>query len=469
MKKYRVDKIIHFVWAGGESIMPTKGVLNMLKWTIYLPKEAGFEIWLWVDPATDWNNYHHNLQALLQQTDVSELVDRYQQLITDVADTSNSHEYTQVQVFNDSVSNDERALLVTTPIILKNARTYGVLNECANYEIIRPDPNYGASSDLIRYDILHEFGGLYLDVDIVPVPNSFESFIQLFKTSYRKPIIVLNHVSQQVKASDAMLKLFKLPKKKKNQLGYDHSWGNDAILCSAYHPLMRLIIESCRNNYHLLSHAHSDSAVIIKRQIERAYCANYTREITISTTGPVMLAMVMSQWKIVGYSHKKKYALIKHKKQLCVLSRFNTIGCGLLQPVQNHLNWLKTPRICVRNEKLYVERMWSTIHYEAKFFGVLRMQDHLLNIAERLQIPVRQVCESINFDTCQLPEETRPLIQVVQNTVLIQQYHDFLTTMQFHHLNPLFRPEHQALTIFYILKKHIVDHWISLVGGNGEI
>jgi mannosyltransferase OCH1-like enzyme len=76
------------------------------------------------------------------------------------------------------------------------------------YEIDRLRPNYGASSDLLRYLILYSFGGAYFDSDVAPGTKRLETS-ESFLKDFDNPIIYINKNSQNTKeiGNDAFIQL----------------------------------------------------------------------------------------------------------------------------------------------------------------------------------------------------------------------------------------------------------------------
>lgn len=116
----RIPKIIHFIWAGGQKLLPKENLLNIVKWK---RMNWDFQVILWVD-----------------STSTSQLELKYQRLYLDI----------QNNMPNEAWLSLAEMLTFRDISKLHNSLIYSVVR----YEIDRFNPNYGVSSDLLRYAIL---------------------------------------------------------------------------------------------------------------------------------------------------------------------------------------------------------------------------------------------------------------------------------------------------------------------------
>lgn len=123
----RIPKIIHTVWAGGSRLLPANNILNLLHWQQLYPE---FEIYLWID----------------KKTSSADLEKRYPAKFTEIASKHDIDVNLRLRILD--IEENE----VSDPFI--------------RYEIDRLRPDYGASSDMIRYHALAKFGGIYADSDV---------------------------------------------------------------------------------------------------------------------------------------------------------------------------------------------------------------------------------------------------------------------------------------------------------------
>jgi hypothetical protein len=167
-----VPPILHFIWAGGTTPMPPAGVANVQDW---LRANPTFTARIWVDAATDPG-----------------AAARYPGLtVVDITDG-------------------------------------GVVTPEVRYELDSLWPNYGASSDLLRYAILERVGGFYIDcLDVFPLPGS-----------------------PGLAAHPGLTDGFALHATPHTLAPDRPGAGTEAIVCSPDHPLMRDLAARARAAYH---------------------------------------------------------------------------------------------------------------------------------------------------------------------------------------------------------------------------
>lgn len=164
-----IPKVIHFIWAGGSFKMPQGNIETMAKWA---SRHLDFKLNLWVDEKT-------TLDSLQTLTDVyrEEFRKAYQSL---------KHE------------GEVKETAVPDVLIVRDIRKEGICADkdpIIDYEIDRLDPNYGASSDVLRYRILAEEGGVYVDSDVEPGQDSLISVAEFGKGDSH--VIYVDHLSQR--------------------------------------------------------------------------------------------------------------------------------------------------------------------------------------------------------------------------------------------------------------------------------
>jgi hypothetical protein len=164
-----IPRTIHFIWAGGATGMPAGGLANVAAWARANP---GFAIRLWVDERTD--------PAV-------------------------------------------RARYAGLPAEIVDIGAAGLASPEVRYELDGNWPNYGATSDLLRYAVLHAQGGVYVDcLDVFPgVPLA----------------------GLPVLASDAPTLLLHVTP---HAVGGDREGpGTEAMVCSPAHPVVAdLLVEA---------------------------------------------------------------------------------------------------------------------------------------------------------------------------------------------------------------------------------
>lgn len=114
-----VPKIMHFIWIG--TTIPDNYAKNIKKW---IRDNPDYEVKLWID-SDIYNN----------KIDANQAAKKTGATVCDISDTPYKN------------------------IITQNVRWY--YDECSGQHA-----NFAAASDILRYEILYEYGGIYIDVDI---------------------------------------------------------------------------------------------------------------------------------------------------------------------------------------------------------------------------------------------------------------------------------------------------------------
>lgn len=197
---FKVPKLVHFIWAGGDKIMPEDALANVVSWAQQNPD---FTMKIWVDRATD------------PYCDA-----KYKNLFD--------------QLFGGKPAN----------IQLVDITGGGVCTPEIRYELNNLCPNYGASSDMLRYEIEKKEGGLHIDCkDVFPNPKFPLNTVRfadgtkfagqkVFDTELPEPVLML-HVTPH------------------SFVGHGkEAPGTEAMLCTPDHPKMKLLAETARESYH---------------------------------------------------------------------------------------------------------------------------------------------------------------------------------------------------------------------------
>ncbi len=112
-----IPKIMHFIWIGTASIPPDR--LNVItEWQARYPE---FEIYFWIDKL----GTERDAPGVLEQET------------------------------NILIASGIKGKNIKDVYEIKDKKSISIIR----YEIDRLRPNYGAASDLIRYEVLHKYGG----------------------------------------------------------------------------------------------------------------------------------------------------------------------------------------------------------------------------------------------------------------------------------------------------------------------
>ncbi|MBA3817246.1 MAG: hypothetical protein H0X29_12175 [Parachlamydiaceae bacterium] len=170
------------------------------------------------------------------------------------------------------------------------------------YEIDKVMPNYGASSDLLRYRILYQIGGCYFDSDIEPAPNSLIG-CDAYNSTNNQHVLYIDHLSQLPKPHEYSFERFELSGQIEDTF-YNYGLGNDAFICTAKNPLMRQIMQEAEDNYRLIEKQNTSM------MYKLAYAGHNLQGLTIETTGPSIVQNVIKRQNLIGKSWELKYSAI---------------------------------------------------------------------------------------------------------------------------------------------------------------
>lgn len=314
-----VPKKLHFIWAGGEKPMPDKNIQCLVDWKA---KNKDFEVILWVDKST-----------------------------------------TSKKVIEDYLSQDPPNGFKGTGVVLKDIHEQEVSSPHIDYEINRLWPNYGSSSDLLRYNILEKFGGVYFDSDVSPgeQPLNHDGFFDKAQGA----VFLLNANSQNMGVI-----------------------GNDAFICTPGHPLMRKLAIAAHENYGAPFYDEYQNEVykpldIDAKREKRMYD-------TIYRTGPKAVTQTFYQAnsleKQPQYTKQRNSAYEEHI-MFSQVSKKYWMPAELVdtkEPNQN--NWLKVPVTKYDTVEKAIEKAAYSIAFEARHMGYLSFDDHVKEIAESIRL-----------------------------------------------------------------------------------
>lgn len=293
-----IPKLLHFIWAGGMKLLPEENI-NIIK--AWRDKNPDFQIIVWIDKQT---------------TPADEL-----------AKYNNIYQFDKLN------------------IALKDITEAGVADEHIRYEIDRIRPNYGASSDLLRYNILAKFGGAYFDSDVLPGKKRLNHNNFFDKTN--EPIFLINQNSQNT----------------------GHI-GNDAFICTPNHPLMLNLAKVAHQNY-IAPLAHRPNVVYGNDDFE------YMIWSTVYRTGPNAVVQTFIE---AG----------KMKRDDTQAPPMYHIDPEIAAPLnENHRNWIGVPAKRSTDKTAAIVVAVQSILFEAKHMGIIRLEDHVKDIAESIDLPGR--------------------------------------------------------------------------------
>jgi hypothetical protein len=319
MRYQNIPKIIHFVWAGGEKLLPPDARETILHWLALNPH---FKVYLWVDSSS----YSKGMSGL--QVD-------YTQLLTETRLSSVIPGITHVNTDLSSAGSQ---------IQLMDIEEHQVCNNYARYELGQLRPNYGASSDLLRYNILYQHGGAYFDSDVKPSTQLTLENSGFFSESLTE--------EQDILYVDP------------NSQGYGVV-GNDAFICTKRHPLILQIAQQAMRNYNLADK-------MTNRALYTAYISDHSEYIKVSTiarTGPKVVQGIINP------------LLLQHDSRVRIMFK-DGISVTHVKRGTNTFNWLGVPVKKFSDLETAMQTVMAAIDFEAEKFGVVRLDDHVQHLAQ---------------------------------------------------------------------------------------
>lgn len=292
-------------------------------------KNPSFEIWLWVDKKTEpFNN-------------LPQFIDNYMKNFS--------------TVLADLPPDEQKGIL--NRIKFKDIEEEAVADKFVRYEIDRLRPNYGKSSDVLRYGISCKFGGAYFDSDVHPSEVALEDN-PIFNTDFTQHHLYIDTNSQGA--------------------GYV---GNDAIICTPGNPGMQQILTSAEINYTPQSELNNLFPIE-----SRTYCYDgigatsqgFVKALTIMQTGPSLVQTVLK-------------SLPSDRTVVLPLNQF------VDHAYDNDHNWLGIPTAKFERgeQNKVLDAINKTICFEIENMGMLRLDDHIANFAEALDIPASEAARQL--------------------------------------------------------------------------
>lgn len=312
-----VPKIIHFIWAGGKKPLGERELLVSENWH---KKNPDFQIWLWVDRST-----------------------------------------TPGYVFEEY---NKRCPWMQ----LKDITEEKMTDEYIRYEINRLVPNYGASSDLLRYKILYHFGGAYFDLDVHPGDTPLNN-LDCFSSPANSLILLIDPNSQNESVP-----------------------GNDTFICSPNHPIVEKMVMISHQNY---TQSYDVCGNIVYDYEQYAYF----KDSTIFRTGPIVVCEAFYSFGKLGfYGNVKNIVGMLINNEIVerqVPSEYHLPEKYIDKSEENTNSWLGY------GTKLFTQKMASeeeaitsalnSILFEIEKLKLLRIDDHIKNIVESLGITSTKV------------------------------------------------------------------------------
>lgn len=370
-----IPPLAHFIWAGGKKLLPEEGVKNIARWIDANKDIKDFTAYLWIDKET----------VAKDENVVESYIALFKKMGVNVYDESNTSAKKQPY------------------LILRDIKTNNLRDEHVAYEIDKLRPNYGSSSDLLRYRILATYGGFYCDcTDVKPGKNSLAT---IFSQQYNVDnIMYLEHCPQQPNATPAKIAVFGI-----NEL------GNDTFATNKHNSTALKMMILARQRYTLPLNTN------FLQYIVTAHTGNNIKDTTIWRTGPALVRDVLFELKYVIQDGRLLSENLKDE-----VLRFRDGNAEFAIPGDNTGNWLNSRITKYENSKDAIDKVIQTIKFEAKHFKVLRLDDHISDLIESTEgnIDVAKALEELKV----VIEENKKNIQYTQLTGKFVETLDFVST-----------------------------------------
>lgn len=347
----QIEKVVHFVWAGGDELMPTFKLQNTINWA---RNNSDFKILLWVDA---WNEERKEVDL----TKLEYIVTQYRMLFKELGG------HNPPFVFFNELPPDYKPQGVA-PVLIRDITQHGMVNEAIRFEIDMVQPNYGASSDQLRYRILYNHGSGYFDADVSPGKDSLGR-CPFFNEPPKEHILYLDHMTQRVNPIPEAFEIFEMFDVIQGEAGHVQPIpGNDSFICTKYNPLMKKIMDMTADNYRLRELGRIDDMIMT------AYSSHYWKDLTLERTGTEVIRKALESSNPQGRSTYYQLRCNETPVQVFPLRHH---GLMLAQPLKNTKEWLKGIRLDKTDISTSFLKLIEQIKQEIRFFGVLRLDDHL--------------------------------------------------------------------------------------------
>lgn len=365
MQQIELPRFIHFIWAGGNKEMPEPSINKMVKWAKQNP---GFIIQLWIDSKT-----FDKGKEVLEKYYIDSFIAEHKKLYrVDLKESEVRAMLNFKEIRESEICNDREDIVLS--------------------ELKRLDPNYGCSSDILRYRILCKYGGAYFDSDVEPGPKSLAEIIGFGPQGSH--ILYLDHVSQLSQPPREKLEQFNISSPQNAS-----SVGNDSFVCTKDNPLMRAILQDTERNY---DGKNNHDLSRLKDILELAYYSHELKQVTLSKTGPVVVQNALIQ--NANQTLKVVDAITLQKKSEHGQTLIRPLVCRDYQltthPEGNTRNWLNVEVDIkrIQNTDQMIGSLVQNMSFEAEHFGILRLEDHmklLEKIAKQMKIDSSKACSQL--------------------------------------------------------------------------
>lgn len=267
---------------------------------------------------------------------------------------------------------------------LKDITEEGIVTREMRYEIDRMRPNHGASGDLARLKILYQYGGIYLDPDIIPGDKNLLEIAQIWELENQNKLMFCE---------------------------VDQGFATDLFICAPGNESIQAYYEGIVKNYHTvfydINEVNVDDMALTPTYIYSGKATlpsltyrydrkRYIEHVTLEKTGSVHFAFLVRALlqNVSARSFNQKITdhlitfgcMMNGSAQECVESPIAFIPEDeIRKPLQNtgsEMTWLaRGVRPCGSIEEA-LESIKMSVIFEVNILGVLRLDDHITNLLE---------------------------------------------------------------------------------------
>ena len=267
---------------------------------------------------------------------------------------------------------------------LKDITEEGIVTLEMRYEIDRMRPNHGASADLARLKILYQYGGIYLDPDIIPGNKNLLEIAQIWRPENQNKLMFCE---------------------------VDAGFATDLFICSQKNKSIKAYYDSIVKNYHTVFYdinevdivdiVHSTAYIYsgkatLPSLTYRYDLKRYIEYVTLEKTGSVHFSyLVRELLQDVSTDNFDQKIVDKLMMFGCMTDNSDCENVetpiefiyeeDIRKPLRNtgsEMTWLaRGVRPCGSVEEA-LESIKMSIIFEANTLGVLRLDDHITNLLE---------------------------------------------------------------------------------------
>lgn len=423
----KIPTLIHFIWAGGRKELYDEGMDNLVRWCISNP---GFTINLWVDSRTSGKSL-----ASFQENYQEKFKTAYQRVYK--------------QLFKESVAGQDIPLRDFQIKDIRAEKDVCPDVDIVDYAIDRIDPNYGLSSDVLRYRILYKYGGVYADVtDVKPADNKMGVLEQLeeFKKDSSDHVLYVEHLSQQVQPTNVQLANFDFPdlsqckEEEREGIIATHKLGNDVFVCTPQNPIMKVLSRQVEQNF---------KPTDTREMIKMAYYGHNQKDITVEKSGPEMVRKVIMD---PASGPLQKTNAFEYKKIVNGTPVFiKPLRCSLYQISQpagrntRYWNDVDVDLNVIGNIDIACNKLIQLMAYEMGYMHVLRLEDHfrtLSRVARKLGVSPQESCQKLfkKMGEAELQYKQAEVVQYFSGDPLIKVFYEQKSLMDKVYLDKLPSP-----------------------------